>query len=329
MGAATPVTGEGQKAPEKIVSAMRSEMRGLAEARGLDPRIAEAMVDDDVVVEGLVEQGKLLTLTAAEAERVGYARQVDDWDAALADLELTGAEEYTPSINWAERVVRFLTHPAFAPLLLSLGFLGLLVEIKAPGFGLPGAVGVVCLALFFGGHALVGLAGWEEVLLFSAGLILLLIEVFAIPGFGIFGIAGIAAILGSLFMTLTGPLATAIDYTQASAMLTAVLAIVLVGAWILVRTLPGSGRFTRSGVTLGAATTRAEGYLSAAVRPELLGAEGVATTDLRPAGAGRFGDEFLDVVSEGGWIPAGTPIRVIRAEGYRHVVRALTQVGGT
>jgi membrane-bound serine protease (ClpP class) len=198
------------------------------------------------------------------------------------------------------------------------------VEINAPGFGLPGAVGIVCLGLFFGGHAIVGLAGWEELMLFGLGVALLLVEIFAIPGFGIFGIAGVAAILGSLFMSLTGPLATSIDYSQASAVLTAVLAMVLVGAWVLVRTLPGSGRFTRSGVTLGSVTSRDAGYLSAAVRPELVGSEGVASTDLRPAGAGRFGDEFLDVVSEGGWIPAGTRIRVLRSEGYRHVVRAIS-----
>ena len=118
MGAATPVTADGQKAPEKIVSAMRAEMRALAEARGLDPRVAEAMVDEEVEIAGVVERGKLLTLTADEAARLGYAQQVEDWDALLTTLGLTNAPVQQTRVNWAERVVRFLTNPLVAPLLL-------------------------------------------------------------------------------------------------------------------------------------------------------------------------------------------------------------------
>ena len=177
IGAATPVDGEGRKAPEKIVSAMRSEMRAIAEARGREPRIAEAMVDEDIVIPGVVDEGKLLTLTADEAARIGYATEVESWDALLEVLELSGADVVTADANWAELLVRFLTHPLVAPMLLTLGFLGLLVEIKTPAFGMAGVAGAVCLALFFGSHYLVGLAGWEELILLGVGLVLLGIEI--------------------------------------------------------------------------------------------------------------------------------------------------------
>lgn len=325
IGAATPVDGEGKKAPEKIVSAMRSEMRALAEARGLDPRIAEAMVDEEIEIPGLVEKGKLLTLTTDEAVRVGYATRVEDWDALLETLDLSGATSHTTEVNWAEGLVRFLTHPLVAPLLLSLGFLGLIIELKTPAFGLAGVTGLASLALFFGSHYLVGLAGWEEFILLGVGVALLGIEIFVVPGFGVFGVAGILAVLGSMYLSLVGRLATGLDYSQAAAGMTTALLIVLVTAWAVLRSLPKSRRLARSGIFLREATAPEAGYLSAPRREDLVGARGIALTDLRPVGTGQFGDERLDVTSEGGWIAAGTPITIVRAEGYRHVVRPVEQ----
>jgi membrane-bound serine protease (ClpP class) len=322
IGAATPVDGQGEKAPEKIVSAMRSEMRALAEARGLDPRIAEAMVDEEIEIPGIVEKGKLLTLTAEEAAGVGYAVEVANWDALLAELDLEGAAVNVAEINWAESVVRFLTHPVVAPMLLSLGFLGLLIELKTPAFGVAGVVGGTSLALFFGSHMLVGLAGWEELILLGIGLVLLGVEIFIVPGFGLFGVGGILALLASIYLSLVGHLATGVDYSYAAGALSAVILLVLVSAWALIRALPQSGRFARSGILLGESMTRDRGYLSAAVRSDLVGAVGVAVTDLRPVGTGKFGDEKIDVTAEDSWISAGTPIRIVRSEGYRHVVRA-------
>lgn len=323
IGAATPVTGEGEKAPEKIVSAMRSEMRALAEARGLDPRVAEAMVDEDIEIPGVVEAGKLLTLTTDEAVRIGYAREAADWEALLAALHLDDAAVHVAKTNWAESVVRFLTHPLVAPWLLSLGFLGLIVEIKTPTFGFAGLAGIASLGLFFGSHMILGLAGWEELILLGAGLVLLGVEIFVVPGFGVFGLAGIVAVLASLYLSLVGSMATGFDFSQAAMVLSASIAIVIVGAWTIVRLLPRNERFRRSGIMLGDRLTRETGYLSAPVRHDLVGQQGIALTDLRPAGTGQFGDERLDVVADGGWISRGTPIRIVRSEGYRHVVQAL------
>lgn len=321
IGASTPVDGTGQKAPEKIVSVMRSSMRSLAEARGLDPRIAEAMVDEDLEVEGVVEAGQLLTLTYSDAERLGFATVVADWEALMAELGLEGREVVEQRVNWAERTVRFLSNPIVAPFLLSLGFLGLIVEVKTPGFGIAGAAGALSLALFFGSHLIVGLAGAEGLLLFGAGVLLLLVELFLLPGLGVFGILGGIAVLAGIYMSLLGGIPVADDFARASTVLAATLAMVLASSWMLIRRLPANRRLTRLGIFLGTATDREAGYTSAVRRGDLKGAVGTAVTDLRPSGTGLFGDERVDVVADSEWIEAGSPIRVLSSEGYRHVVR--------
>ncbi len=323
MGAVTPVDGSGTRASEKIVSAMRARMRALAEARGLDPAIAEAMVDEAIEVEGVVESGKLLTLTAQEAVDLGYAQAVGDWEGVLAAIGLSGAEVVEAEVNWAERIVRFFTNPVIAPFLLSLGFLGLLVEIRSAGFGLAGTAGLLSLALFFGAHLLVGLAGAEDLILVVAGLILIGVEVFVVPGFGVFGIAGIVALLAGLLMAQVGSLPTSQDFTRAAWVLCISLILVVATSWLFLQSMFGSWRLKRSGVILPETTDRDEGYTSADVRTDLEGAVGVAITPLRPAGVGLFGEERLDVVSESEWIEEGTRIRILSAEGYRQVVRAV------
>lgn len=325
MGAATPVVGSGEEAPEKIVSAMRSSMRSLAEARGLDPAIAEAMVDVSVEVPGLVEAGQLLTLTTEDAVRVEYASQVEQWDDLMSVLGTGDRPLVDMEVNWAERVVRFLSHPVVAPFLLSLGFLGLLVEIKTPGLGIAGGAGILALALFFGSHLIIGLAGMEGLILFAAGVTLILVEVFLIPGMGVFGALGGIGILAGIYLSLLGGLPTTADYTRAGTVLSSSLALVLVSSWFLVKRLPTSRRLTRLGIFLGEATDRETGYTSAERREELVGWRGKAITDLRPSGTGLFGDERVDVVSEQEWIEAGSPIEIVASEGYRHVVRLVRE----
>jgi membrane-bound serine protease (ClpP class) len=324
IGAATPVDGSGTKASEKVVSAMRSEMRALAEERGLDPRVAEAMVDEQLDVPGVKPAGKLLTLTTAEAASFKYAVPVERFEDVLTQIGASGAEVHTMSVNWAEQLVRFLTHPAVAPLLLSLGFLGIIFEIKAPGFGLPGLIGLTALAAFFGSHLLLGLAGWGDVLIFGAGVVLLALEVFVIPGFGIAGLLGLGAMVGGLFLTMLGGYPTAPDLAQVSGVIATSLLAVVVVAWALLRRMPRSQRLAERGIFLTRQTSRESGYTTQEQRPELVGVEGVALTDLRPTGVGKFGEEHVDVVSDSGWVSQGTPIKILSSEGYRHVVRPVT-----
>jgi membrane-bound serine protease (ClpP class) len=322
LGAATPVDGQGVKMAEKYVSAMRAEFRALAEQQGLDPRIAEAMVDDSLGVPGLLEPGKLLTLSTAEALRVGYAKgQVGSQAELLDAVGLSGAEIVTVGVNWAENLVRFLTNPLVAPLLLTLGMLGLIFEIKTGAFGLGGVLSLLSLGLFFGSHHLVGLAGWEEVILLLCGLIAIAVEVFVLPGFGVAGILGIILLVLSVVLAMLGSIPSFQDVVQSLAVLATamILTAAVFVAWI--RHLPNSARFRR--LILAEGLEASEGYVSAAIRSDLLGREALAVTDLRPAGTVEIDDERVDVVTEGDYIKAGTPVRFVRAEGHRHVVRAM------
>ena len=323
MGAATPVDGSGAKASEKIVSAMRAQMRALAEARSLDPVVAEAMVDEDIEIDGRVETGKLLTLTTGEAVELDFAEAVDGWEGVLAAIGADGADVVAAEVNWAERIVRFFTNPVIAPFLLTLGFLGIVVEIKTAGFGLAGAAGLLSLAMFFGAHLLVGLAGAEDLILVVAGVVLILAEVLVVPGFGVFGIAGGLALVAGLFMAQIGSLPTQQDLAQAAGVIGAATLLVIISGWAFLRSMRTSRGLGRSGIVLPESTDREGGYVSADLRPELVGAEGVAITALRPSGVGLFSEERLDVVSESEWIEQGTSIRITAAEGYRHVVRAV------
>jgi membrane-bound serine protease (ClpP class) len=320
IGAATPVVGDGKRASEKMVSAMRSEFRALAEERGFDPAIAEAMVDEKVAVEGISEAGRLLTLTTSEAVELGVATAVvEDWPALVASIGLEGVPVREISPNWAERIVRFLTNPMLAPLLLSLGFIGLIVEIRTPTFGLAGAVGLVCLAAFFGARFVVHLAGMEEIILLGAGAGLIALEVFVIPGFGVAGLAGGVTVLTALMLSMLGSYPTVTDVISALGIIAVSILVVGVLAFAILRHLPFSRAM--SGVLLDRATTQEAGYLSAPDRGDLEGRIGKALTDLRPSGTVAIDGERIDVVTEGPWVEKGDTVVVLRAESYRHVVR--------
>ncbi len=322
LGAATPVDGQGVKASEKVVSAMRAEFRALAEQRGLDPLVAEAMVDEGVEIPDVKRPGELLTLSTGEAIRLGYAAaEVRNEAELLRAIGFPDATIVPVDPNWAEQLVRFITNPLVAPLLLSLGLLGLVVEIKHGAFGLGGALSLGALGLFFGSSFLLGLAGWEEVLLLGLGLVALLVEVFILPGFGAAGFLALAAFGAAIVLAMVGGAPSTGDVAQALAVLGASLVITVAVAYAWLRHLPSSGRF--SGLFLRHSAEQREGYISALPRPDLVGQDGVAVTDLRPAGLAQIGAERLDVVTEGEYVSQGTPVRVLRSEGYRHIVRGI------
>jgi membrane-bound serine protease (ClpP class) len=355
MGAATPVDLEGTPGDEKTISAVRATFRTTAEHRGRDPLVAEAMVDPSVIVEGLVTSDQLLTLTTQQAQDVGYIDGVaENRQALLAATGLTGAAVQETSPNWAETVVRFLTSPLIASLLVSLGFLLILGDVMTGGFGLVGGAGILLFVIFFWGHFLAGLAGWEGVLLMLLGLGLIAAEVFFIPGFGIAGIAGIAALLGGVFISLIGDeIVTDEELLRAGYTVALSFLMMAVGTIAVLRYLPQALRF--QGLILqsqvGKIDTapqvtrrrrrwiegdRLEAQMATAgdaqtpVRetPSLAGKTGVALSDLRPGGIAQIGGERVDVVTRGDYVRAGTPIEVIRDEGYRRVVRRLEQETG-
>ena len=309
VGAATPVVGgTGETADEKVVSAVRKDFAAAAEARGRDPRVAEAMVDPDVEVPGLVERGKLLTLTTGEALEWGYAEgEVASLDALLALKGLEGRPLVATSPGLAERLVRLLTNPLVASLLFSLGVLGLLAEFLTPGFGLPGILGASFLVLFFWGHMLAGLAGWEGVALVVLGVALLALEVLVVPGFGVAGVLGVAAFLAGMYLSLVGRVPTTFDYVRALSVVTGSLLLMLVGGLLFLRFLPkrtlgGLVLQDRLGRLLPAAAPAGGVAQGAATAPPadefvpLVAARGVALTDLHPAGVARIQGRRVDVL---------------------------------
>jgi membrane-bound serine protease (ClpP class) len=304
------------------VSAMRAEFRSMAEQRGLDPKLAEAMVDENVEIPGVVKKGQLLTLSTSEAVRLKFAKaQVADEAALLQAIGLPGAQIITTEPNWAEGIVRFLTNPLVAPLLLSLGILGLVLEIKTGAFGLGGILSLASLGLFFGSSFILGLAGWEEILLLGLGAIALAVEVFVLPGFGVAGVVGTLAIVASMVLAMMGARPSTGDLAQALAVLGASLFITMAVIYAWLRHLPNSGRF--SGLLLRGSVHKSQGFVSAPNRDDLIGLDGVAVTDLRPSGTARVGQERIDVVTEGEYVPQGSRVQVVQSDGYRHVVRAV------
>jgi membrane-bound serine protease (ClpP class) len=330
IGAATPVQmgqpgAPAQPVEEKTVSYVRKEFRATAEARKRPPLLAEAMVDADVAIKDVVEKGKLLTLTTDEALRHKLADfRADNLERTLQELGLGGAEVRRASPNWAENTVRFLTHPIVSSLLITLGMLGIILELRTPGFGIPGGVGITSLALFFWGHWLVQLAGWEELLLALGGIVLLALEIFVIPGFGIAGALGIVAIVAGLVMSLTGGGATAQFILLAAARVVFSLLFALVASLVLLRFLPRLPVARRLVLATGLGSGQTSGSAPES-DSRWLGKQGRAASPLRPAGIAHFDGERVDVVSDGELIDPGQDIEVIRVDGNRIVVRRLAQ----
>ena len=326
IGAATPVQmgqpgAPAQPVEEKTVSYVRKEFRATAENRKRPPLVAEAMVDADVEIPGLIQKGKLLTLTTEEALKHKVADfRADTIESVIEQLGFAGAEVRRVAPNWAENLVRFLTHPVVSSLLITIGMLGIILELRTPGIGLPGGLGILSLVLFFWGHWLVQLVGWEELLLVGAGVVLLFVEIFVIPGFGVTGFLGIASILAGLSLSLVGTGATSAFILKAVGRVIFSLLIALVGSLVMLRFLPRSpfGRrlVLETGLPVG------EGYGSAPERDvNWLGKTGAAVSPLRPAGIAEIEGERVDVVSDGEFIESGAPIVVTRVDGNRVVVR--------
>jgi membrane-bound serine protease (ClpP class) len=328
IGAATPVEigGSGDSprpVAEKTVSYVRKEFRATAETRKRPARLAEAMVDADVEIPGLNAKGKLLTLTTEEALRHGIADfSASSVAAVLTTLGLDGAEIRRVTPAWAETLVRFLTQPLVSSLLTTIGILGIIVELRTPGFGVPGALGMLSLGLFFWGHWLARLAGWEEVLLVAGGLVLLTVEIFVTPGFGLAGTLGLVALVAGLGLSLVGSGATWDVILGAAGQVVLSLLLAIAASLTMLRFLPRLpfGRRLVLETELGAG----EGFASTAATDLMwLGKRGMAASTLRPAGIATFEGERVDVVSDGEFIDAGDPITVVKVDGNRIVVRQL------
>jgi len=334
IGAATAVDLEGKKASEKVISYMREEMSATAEARGRPARIAEAMVDEDlevpyIIVEGdtlRLEEiegskvGKLITLTTEKALRLGMADDMrDTFQEVLTALGLEDAEVVSFAPSWSEYVVRFLTDPIVSSLLMTIGFLGLLFELRTPGFGVGGIIGTIALLLFFSTSFIAQLANFTEVLIFLVGLTLLILEVVAIPGFGLAGIGGVALMLWGMYKMLIGDYPTPDQLERAFVGLNIGILGGVIGTILLLRVFVTS-KFFKKHVPF-----MAEEYSVAMGVESLVGHVGEALTKCVPSGKADFAGRHVNITTRGEHIPKGSSVEIIRVEGNTAFVRLVSQ----
>lgn len=342
---------------EKFQSPLRAKFRSLARKNGYPEVLAEAMVTADMEVfrvemkdsrtvymdalaygeldkdekarvvsrKTVVAKGELLTMDNTEAADLGFSQMtVSNIEELLRAMGLADYEILPVDQSWSEGLMRLLE--TVAPLLMLIGLGALYTEIKSPGFGAPGIVGIICLALFFMNQYAVGLADYTELLLFLLGLVLIGIEIFVLPGFGIAGVAGIFCMLAGLVLSLQGfvlpdpamPWQTNLMVSNLIQVLGAIVAAFLVALFMLRYVLP---RFSvvvcgpYLDTTLGHAHADAEANAGATV-----GDRGVAMTPLRPSGKMKVGPAVYDVVTEGEFLEKGTPVVVSAVRGNVLVV---------
>lgn len=324
IGAATPIYlqgGEIKKASEKEISAMRAAMRASAERTGKNVRAAEAMVDETIVLteekDGIdLNAVTLLTLSADEAVKVNIAdakansiKEIIKLRGLPEDTTITAVEE-----NRYDTISRFLLNPVFLMVLLVLGIIGIYIEIKTPGFGVGGVLAIVCFGVFFFAQITAGGATWIAPAIFVLGAVLLAIEIFLIPGFGVTGVAGIAAMFASMFLSFGVS-----NFSQATFVIFFALVISIVIMILIARYLPKSKIFN-SRFALEADT---KGYHSSVSYDNLLGMEGIADTFFRPAGTINIEGKRYDAVSDGEFISKGSRLKVFIVEGNRIVVKEI------
>lgn len=333
MGAATVVNGQdGAAMPDKYQSYMRAMMRATAESHGKvmgedslmhwrrNPAIAEAMVDSRLSVEGLVDSTKVLTFTPDEAIKWGYAEgKATSVDEVLQQLDVKQyvIEQYKPT--WETNLIGFLTNPAVQAILIMVIIGGIYFELQSPGMGFPTVAAVTAALLYFLPMFLTGIVSSWVVILFVVGLVLMLLELFVIPGFGVCGIAGIAAmavaIFAALIQSFTVP-TVGVDMTVLwKAAGTLLLGSLLAVAAIWFLTSRYGPKIVRRHTELEKSLRVADGYIGVDTSlREFIGYHAIVATDMRPAGKIMIDDKEYDAVSERGFIPHGKKVRVTRFE---------------
>ncbi len=359
--------GQVNHAEEKLVSYLASAVRELAQSKDRPPGLAEAMVDRSVILHAAVEQatGKATVLTEVETQAAGAqqrfviqhqlpesgqnrfltvgAERAEELaisegvfgseDGMFDEFEIAAIER--TQLTWIDNTIYILNRPWLTAILLIVGLVGLYLELVAPGISVAGLVATLCFGIFFWSHALGGTSGWLEVLLFVLGVGCLIVELFVLPGFGIFGLTGLGLVSVSLIMASQDFLLPSTSFewnqlqTNALIVLGAVLGVLLlfVGQVVLLDSIPGLNRFRLSAPDtsltepMDRSFSLASGPLAENREPIAIGLLGQAESDLRPSGKVILSGRLVDVVTEGDFVDVGTTVEVVRVEGNRVVVR--------
>ena len=326
VGAASVVDQSGQLLPEKHQSYMRGLMRATAEAKGRDPKVAEAFVDGDVDLPSLKPDGKVLTLTSAEAVSVGLAAaEASSVDEVLAAEGISSPQVTTHQVTAIDRIIGFLINPAVSGVLILLIIGGIYFEMQTPGIGFALVVAIIAAALFFAPLYIQGLADNWEIALFVAGIVLILLELFVIPGFGVVGILGIICLVCGLAFSMV--VNDYFDFSIAepgmlfNAFLLVIVSMVVATVVMVIfgKSLLNTRAFKR--LVLQDEQRSAEGYTSSVMNAEMVNKEGVTKTVLRPSGKVEIEGKWYDAVALDGYIDIGESIYVEKHENYNLFVR--------
>jgi membrane-bound serine protease (ClpP class) len=335
IGAATVVNQTGEAVPDKYQSFMRSMMRATAESHGKDtivygkdttyrwrrdPQIAEAMVDPSVSVKGLIDSTKVLTMTVDEAIRHGYCEgKVADIEDILAVNGMSDRQVTRYVLSPTEKIIHFLINPILQSILIMLIIGGIYFELQTPGIGFALGVSVLAALLYFAPLFIEGIANHWELALFLVGLLLIGIEIFALPGFGVAGISGIILMLFGISLAMVDNIVFKWDWTYGLLSIFKSVCIVLLSSVGALALSIWAGRYffksrTLSRFMLQAEQKSSEGYVSFDDWSSLTGSVGIARSILHPAGKIEINGKLYDAISERGYINAGQQVKIIRFE---------------
>jgi len=321
IGAATVVTQDGTAAPDKYQSYMRSIMRSTAEAKGRNPHIAEGMVDEDIDLDSIATEGKVVTFSVSEAIRYGFCEaEVSNIDEIMSRSGVATYDITEFKLSLTDRIIALFLNPFVSGILILVIIGGIYFELQTPGVGFPILASAIAAILYFTPYYLNGLAENWEIIIFFAGVLLIAAEIFVIPGFGIAGISGLILTLGSLILVMLNNDTFDFSFVQVDDIFIAVATTLagLMGSIVIMfmagARLTNSRFFNR--IALQDIQDQTEGYTSSFYKSKsMVGKKGIAYTILRPSGRVEIEGEIYDAYTRGNYIEAGIEIEVISDEG--------------
>lgn len=330
IGAATVVNQAGEAMPDKYQSYMRSMMRSTAEVNGRDPEIAQAMVDPRIVVPGLIDSTMVLTFTPSEAIENGFCEaEVKNIPELLDRLNIKDYKIEKQELKATDLVIRFLINPMVSSVLIMMIVGGIYFELQSPGVGFPIAAAILGAILYFAPHYIEGLVEHWEIAVFVIGVILLAVEIFVIPGFGVSGITGVLFIIGSLALATVRNVGFHFEVPDITQLVYSLLYVSLaslgglIGSYYLTNKLFGNAQF--GALSLMTVQKKEEGFsIKESSYSNLIGAHGIAQTILRPSGKVKIENGYYDAVAKIGYIEKGEAIKVSGYENAQLIVMKQT-----
>ena len=319
IGAATVVNQEGQAVPDKYQSYMRKKMRATAEQTGRNPDMAEAMVDPDKEVLGVSEKGKVLTFTSREAIEYGFCEaQVSSTKEVLARNKINDYTKLEYSETFIDQIIALLINPAVSGILIILIIGGIYFELQSPGIGFPLIISVLAAVAYFAPLYIEGLAENWEIVVFIIGLLLIALEIFVIPGFGVAGISGIILTMGGLILSMVNNIGFNFEPINFDKLLTAIPVVLVSSSLSVAGSIFLGVKLLQSSLigklVLNSVQDSNEGFISVDQKQDLVGKQGITITVLRPSGKIEIEGELIDANALEGYIEEGSRVQVVKYE---------------